>query len=190
MHPIQKLWNLATGLKKANVEFKVFRERMTEALPKLGIYDDFDWVEMAQFVNTSLSTGETWEDFYDPDDADTWVMPSVPDFTQPSPHVDQQTGEILDESPGPKKKTKATEKVDTIKLMIVKYLSVVPENWYSAREVAQLFKGEVSEKTIKRYLEDLLADRQVTRKNEYQRISATKTTKRHLYKFCPATAVK
>jgi hypothetical protein len=197
MHPIQKLWNLATGLQKARVDFKILRQRMEDAVVQLAIDPQFDWVNMIPYVNSGISRGLTFWDYLDEEeiDADSWLLPqpevapSIPDFTQPPPHIDQETGEVMDEEPDPrlKKKTKATAKADTAKLMIMKYLSVIPETWVSSREVSQLFKDEISERTIKRYLEDLFTDKQVVRKNEYQRISATKTTKRHLYKFCLTT---
>jgi hypothetical protein len=175
-------------LQKANVEYQVLSTRLEEARTKLGIDDNFDIIEMVQCINTSLRTGETCEDFYDLDDYE--VTPSVPDFTQPPPNVDHQTGEILNESPGPKRKTKATEKADMTKLFIVKFMSTIPNTWVSAKEMLQLFPNEFSEKTMKHYLESLYEEGHLSRKNEYQRISATKTTKRHLYKFFPATAVK
>jgi hypothetical protein len=169
---------------------------MEDAVVQLAIDPQFDWVNMIPYVNSGISRGLTFWDFLDEEDidADSWVLPqtvggtdslAVPDFTQPPPHVDQETGEILDEDPRPKKKTKATEKAENAKLTIMKYLSVIPDRWLSVKEVAQLFKGEFCEKTIKNYLESLYEQGHVERKPQFQRIAGEKSTMRHLYKFFP-----
>ena len=89
----------------------------------------------------------------------------------------------------PKRITKATEKADMIKVLIVKYMSTAPHMWLSVREVMQFFPNEFSERTMRRYLDELYNDNHLSRKNEYQRFAKGKTTLRHLYKFCPTTAV-
>jgi hypothetical protein len=194
MHALEKLWNLATGLRRENVDHTILRQRMEDAIVKLGIYEEFDWVEMIPDVNGALRRGETFWDYWDEDAADSWVKPPpIPDFTQPpAEHIDQETGEILDEEPDlrPKKKTKATEQVDMFKLLILKFMSAVPNRWVSAKEMHQLFPNEFSEKTMKNYLDRLHKDGQVERKPQYQRIAPGKQTMRHLYKFFPTTAVK
>src|SRR5262245_43935754 len=116
MHPLEKLWNLARGLKKAETEGKIsfgdLKARILAALTKLGIYEDFDWGQMVSYINNSLRTGEPFWNYYDEDEADSWVIPPdeadppVPDFTQPPPNINSVTGEILDDDPRSTKRTK------------------------------------------------------------------------------------
>lgn len=192
MHPLEKLWNIATGLQKANPPFEEKKARMEKTMVKLGIDQEFHWVGMMQDINTALKTGETLWDYWNEDDADSWLMPPdavaapIPDFTQPPPNINSVTGEILDEPPTPKKRTKATAKADDAKLIIMRLLSLSPDRWFSVIEIGKLF--DLSERTIRRYMEDLYEKKQVTRKNQYQRIRRDREILRHLYKFCPTTS--
>ena len=81
---------------------------------------------------------------------------------------------------------KARQTAEMIMVMMLKVMEFNQDTYYSPSQLKNHFSSvlQCSEKTVKRYLDELHGQHKVTIKEQFQRLSPTRTTVRHLYKFC------
>ncbi len=110
--------------------------------------------------------------------------PFVPQVPSPNGHRPEPPEPIALKKYKPP--TKARQTAETIKVIVLKQMEFWQETYFTARQLKHRFPSLLvcSEKTVKRYLDEMHKARLVTIKEEVQRLSATKTVLRHLYKFC------
>ncbi len=194
---LRQLWNVAVGLFKAKQHPRDINDRLIKAKKQLGL-DDIVILDFMDNVKDSLKTGRPFE-FYNSSEPEP-PTPVINTEDEPETVEEVPQSPIKDETPPdtpipvsekkPKRITTQSKNAAMMKALILTYMEINFNTDFSVRNIKRIFSTELSDRTIKRYLEELREEKKLIRKNEYQRFGKDRVTLRHIYKSCPATESK